>query len=65
MALDTLLPPQLLKLAIILHEVYDSYDLCVVVLQQHDTVAGTKLADSYLEHLNSAQDALAKKPGND
>jgi FkbM family methyltransferase len=65
MALDGLLPPQLLKLAIILHEVYDSYDLCVVVLQQHDTVAGTKLANAYLEHLVSAQDALAQKPGND
>ena len=65
MALDTLLPPQLLKLAIILHEVYDSYDLCVAVLQQHDSVAGTKLADAYLEHFDSAQDALAQKPGND
>lgn len=65
MALDTLLPPQLLKLAIILHEVYDSYDLCVAVLQQHDSVAGTKLVDAYLEHFDSAQDALAQKPGND
>ncbi len=65
MALDALLPPQLLKLAIILHEVYDSYDLCVVVLQQHDTVADTKLADAYLEHLDNAQDALAQEPGND
>ncbi|MFQ5757208.1 MAG: FkbM family methyltransferase [Acidiferrobacterales bacterium] len=64
MALDALLPSQLLKLVIILHEVYDSYDLCVVVLQQHDTVAGTKLADAYLEHLDSAQDSLAQKPEN-
>ncbi|GMQ89768.1 MAG: hypothetical protein BMS9Abin10_0102 [Gammaproteobacteria bacterium] len=65
MALDALLPEQLLKLAIILHEVYNSYDLCVVVLKQHDSMTGATLADTYLEHLGRAQDALAQKSGNE
>jgi FkbM family methyltransferase len=36
-----LAPEKLLKLAIILHEVHTSYDLCLLALRHHDTQTGT------------------------
>lgn len=50
-ALDTVTPEKLLVLAVILHEVYRSVDLCHLVLVQHDRATGTDLAPRYLERL--------------
>jgi hypothetical protein len=47
-------PQSLLKLAIILHEVHTSYDLCLLALRHHDTQTGTTLAPAYLERLIGA-----------
>ena len=48
---DQLLPAKLLKLAVILHEVYFSFDLSALALRHYDLQAGTRLADAYLERL--------------
>lgn len=47
-------PQSLLKLAIILHEVHTSYDLCLLALRHHDRQTGTTLAPAYLERLIGA-----------
>ena len=49
--LDRLAPPQLLKLAVILHDLYRSYDVAHLVLQAYDTQAGTGFAPRYLADL--------------
>ncbi len=51
MQLSELSREKLLKLAVILHEIYRSYDLCALVLQQYDVVSGTALANRYLSRL--------------
>lgn len=51
MALERLPADKLLKLALILHEVYNSVDLCHLVLQTHDQLVGTGLAGAYLSRL--------------
>jgi FkbM family methyltransferase len=51
MHLDQLLPTQLLKLAIILHEVYASLDTCAFVLQAYDRKTGDGLLDAYYKQL--------------
>ena len=48
MKLGELSPQALLKLAVILHENYEAYDLVGVVLDAHDRKAGTDLADRYV-----------------
>lgn len=53
MHLDQLSPTQLLKLAIILHEVYVSLDACVFVLQAYDKKVGDGLLGAYCSRLLS------------
>jgi len=45
---------RLLKLAIILHEVYSSVDFCHHVLQHYDANNGTTLSTAYLQHLTTS-----------
>ena len=49
--LARLTPKALLKLAVLLHEIYGSYDLCHVVLSAHDRQCGSTHAQRYMEHL--------------
>jgi hypothetical protein len=51
MKLDELSPGALLKLAVILHENYESCDLAGVVLDAYDRKAGTGLGDHYVQCL--------------
>lgn len=44
-------PEKLLKLAIILHEVYQSYDLCYLVLSEYDCQMSCALAKHYAQAL--------------
>ena len=48
---ESLRPQQLLKLALILHDVYSSCDLCLVALDQFDRKTGSALRGRYLEQL--------------
>ena len=48
MKLDQLSPEKLIKMAIILHDVYNSYDLCHGVLSAYDRVTTEVLAQKYL-----------------
>jgi FkbM family methyltransferase len=52
--LDRLRPEQLLKLAIILHDVYGSFDVAHHVLEAYDRASGTALAPAYLDSLIKA-----------
>jgi FkbM family methyltransferase len=52
--LDRLRPEQLLKLAIILHDVYGSVDVAHHVLEAYDRASGTALAPVYLGSLIKA-----------
>lgn len=54
MHLDGLSPAQLLKLAIILHEIYGSLDVCAFVLQAYDRQTRDGLLDAYYKRLLSA-----------
>jgi FkbM family methyltransferase len=49
--LGSLPPESLLKLAALLHEVYQSVDLCHVVLAHYDRQSRTALAERYLDRL--------------
>ena len=49
--LDRLPAAKLLKLAIILHELYQSYDLCALVLRHFDAAAQGGLCQAYLNRL--------------
>lgn len=51
MELDRLPAEKLLKLAIILHELFGSYDFCALVLRHRDAAAGDRLGEAYLERL--------------
>jgi hypothetical protein len=51
MRLDDLEPARLLKMAIILHEMYGSVDLSHFILSNYDDVMKTTLAPAYLELL--------------
>jgi len=55
--LDRLRPVQLLKLAIILHDVYESFDVAHLVLQAYDRASNTALAPIYLAFLTGAAKA--------
>jgi hypothetical protein len=48
MHLDRLSPQQLLKLAMIAHELYGAVDLAHLALAEHDRSSGTTLAGAYL-----------------
>jgi len=50
-ALPELAPDGLLKLAVLLHAVYGSYDLAAVALRHHDQATGSTLEQPYLEAL--------------
>jgi FkbM family methyltransferase len=49
--LDRLRPAQLLKLAVILHDVYTSVDVAHLVLEAYDRASGTTLAPKYQDFL--------------
>ena len=49
---ESLSAEQLLKLALILHDVYSSCDLCLVALDQFDRKSGGALRGRYVERLN-------------
>lgn len=51
---ERLTPEQLRKLAVILHECYDSYDLAMYFLRAHDQVSGTAYSAAYLGYLRDA-----------
>jgi FkbM family methyltransferase len=53
-ALDRLTPDQLLKAALILHNVYLSYDLVHHLLRAHDARCGTTYAGAYLQAIAAA-----------
>lgn len=57
--LEDLDAPALLKLAVILHEVYGSFDLVVRCLEFHDRAAGTTLAQAYLDRIVATRPELA------
>ena len=50
MKMDSQPAEKLVKTAIILHEIYQSYDLAALFLQGYDTQAGTSIAPSYISH---------------
>jgi FkbM family methyltransferase len=51
MTFESMLPVGLLKLAAILHENYDSFDLAAVALETHDRVTGSRLQPGYIQAL--------------
>jgi len=51
MRFDALSADQLLKLAIILHEVYQSWDMAALALRSHEAKTGKGLWQAYLERL--------------
>jgi FkbM family methyltransferase len=53
MTFDKVPPDKLLKLAIILHEVYASWDLAALALQHHDAQTGKGLRQAYLKRVTS------------
>lgn len=54
MTFDRLAPLQLLKIASILHELYESYDLAAVALEAHDRQTGSLLHPDYVQRLTNA-----------
>ncbi len=50
---------KLLKLAVILHDVYRSYDLCAVALQQYQIQTGHNIGQRYVDRLLAASPAAA------
>jgi FkbM family methyltransferase len=53
MAFDQLAPLSLLKLAVILHESYGSFDLAALALEEHDRQTGSSLQPTYIKRLVS------------
>jgi FkbM family methyltransferase len=54
MSFDRMSPEKLLKLAIILHEVYASVDLAALALSSYDALSGADLRSAYLSKLTGA-----------
>ncbi len=54
MAFDKLSPAKLLKMAVILHVNYGSFDLALQALLAHDAQAGTALGQAYYDKLTTA-----------
>ena len=51
MEFDRLSGDKLLKLAVILHEAYGSFDLCALALQHYDAKCGTEIWPAYMKNL--------------
>ncbi|MEE2761185.1 MAG: FkbM family methyltransferase [Pseudomonadota bacterium] len=54
MTLDIHPAEKLLKMAVILNDVYQSFDLCYIVLEAVDKKTGTEVAKEYLARINNA-----------
>ena len=54
MALDALSTEKLIKMAVILNDVYQSFDLCYVILEAADKKTGGASAKDYLGRLAAA-----------
>ena len=63
---DSISAEKLMKLAVILHDVYDSYDLVHYILSEYDKQTSAKCAEQYLHLLckdgNLWYNALHTKP---
>lgn len=57
---DNVSPEKLLKTAIILHDVYDSYDLVHYILQKYDNQTKTQWAKKYLSQICQNQNLSTK-----
>lgn len=57
MHLDRLQPEKLLKLAIIMHLIYGSFDLAAFVLRAYDAKTGANLAELYVRRLTAPRPA--------
>jgi hypothetical protein len=55
MELDNYPPEKLLKLAIILHDVYESFDLAYYILQHYDKLTKEQFAQKYMVLFNQSQ----------
>ncbi|MDF2578333.1 MAG: hypothetical protein K0S74_1817 [Chlamydiales bacterium] len=53
MKFDQLLPEALIKLAILLHDLYDASDFCALALEQYDLKTNSTLRNNYLEKFKS------------
>lgn len=62
MRFHELAPEQLLRIAVILHDVYHSPDMAAHALLHYDAVTGEKLWDAYLTRLTGGMHALPPKP---
>ncbi len=51
MRFDELTPEQLLKIAVLVHDMYDSCDLAALALQHHDAKTGKQLWEAFLQRL--------------
>ncbi len=60
---ETLSPEQLLRLAVVLHEMFGSIDAASLALLHYDRKAGTDHWDRYMRHLTGATGPLQKPPG--
>lgn len=54
---DEISPRKLLKLAIMLHELYQSFDLCAVAIKSFDEQTGFRLYDRYCSRVTSPRTA--------
>jgi len=67
--LDILTAEQLLTLALILHDVYASIDLCAALLEAYERKGGLPLATLYMKHIAQAGDIpitmVTSKPWSD
>jgi len=55
-------PEKLLKLAVILHDVYKSYDFVYNVLSEYDKQTSSECAEGYLEILSNGANAVTANP---
>ena len=53
MKLDVLGKDKLLKMAAVIHDIYQSFDLCYHILAEYDRKSGKELAPDYLNRLQS------------
>jgi hypothetical protein len=51
---DVISPRKLLKLAILLHELYQSFDLCALAIKSFDNQTGFSLYDRYCSNITSS-----------
>jgi len=55
-------PEQLIRLAVILHDMYESYDMAAHALLHYDHATGEKMWEAYLLRLTAGQHAIPPKP---